>query len=372
MRITGREMKKITKKIYKQMKLANILTAGFLAAIIMTGCSPRSDQQDPATNDSTSDSVRIEKVKIMKLEPQTISKDIEYTSTLKAYEEVHLVPSTPGRIDRIFVEVGNRFSQGNLLVQMDQTQLRQAELQLQNLETDYKRMDTLQKVGSITQQQFDQVKTQYEVAKTNVEYLKENTRLKAPFNGIVSGKYFENGEMYSAVPNTSAGKAAILSIVQINPLKAFVDIPETYFPLISAGMKAVVTCDIYPGEKYSGYLTRKYPVIDPMSHSFTVEFKVNNPGDKLRPGMFCRVNLELGEVKALVVPAMSVLKMQGTNERYVFIVKEETARRIPVSTGKRYDDLIEIISPELHEGDHLVVTGQARLIEGVPVEVVTE
>ena len=365
-------MKKITKKIYKQMKLANILTAGFLAAIIMTGCSPRSDQQDPATNDSTSDSVRIEKVKIMKLEPQTISKDIEYTSTLKAYEEVHLVPSTPGRIDRIFVEVGNRFSQGDLLVQMDQTQLRQAELQLQNLETDYKRMDTLQKVGSITQQQFDQVKTQYEVAKTNVEYLKENTRLKAPFNGIVSGKYFENGEMYSAVPNTSAGKAAILSIVQINPLKAFVDIPETYFPLISAGMKAVVTCDIYPGEKYSGYLTRKYPVIDPMSHSFTVEFKVNNPGDKLRPGMFCRVNLELGEVKALVVPAMSVLKMQGTNERYVFIVKEETARRIPVSTGKRYDDLIEIISPELKEGDHLIITGQARLIEGNPVEVMDD
>ena len=132
---------------------------------------------------------------------------------------MHLVPTTPGRIEKIFVEVGSRFSKGDMLVQMDQTQLRQANLQLKNLETDYKRLDTLQKVGSITQQQFDQASTQYEVAKTNVEYLGENTTLIAPFNGVVSGKYFENGEMYSGVPNTTAGKAAIISIVQINPLK---------------------------------------------------------------------------------------------------------------------------------------------------------
>ena len=354
------------------MKLTSILPAGLSIAMMLSSCAPKGEQQNPDANDSTTVTTKVEKIKTMPLQPQTIAKDIEYTSTLKAYEEVHLVPSTPGRIDKIYVEVGTRFSKGDLLVQMDQTQLQQAMLQLKNLETDYKRLDTLQKVGSITRQQFDQISTQYEVARTNVEFLKENTKLVAPFNGIVSGKYFENGEMYSAVPNTAAGKAAILSIVQISPLKAMVDIPETYFPLVSAGMKADVTCDIYPGMKYTGELIRKYPTINPLSHSFTVEFKVSNPGEKLRPGMFCRVNLELGEVKALVVPSMAVLKMQGSNERYLFIEKEGLAKRVSVSTGKRYDDLIEVISPELKEGDHLVVTGQARLIEGVPVEVVTE
>jgi membrane fusion protein (multidrug efflux system) len=354
------------------MKLVNILSIGLITAIVLSSCSTKSDQQKQEENDSTANAGKVENVKIIMLEPQVIAKDIEYSSTLKAFEEVHLVPTTPGRIDKLFVEVGSRIAKGDLLVQMDQTQLQQAILQLKNLETDYKRLDTLQKVGSITQQQFDQLNTQYEVAKKNVEFLRENTILKAPFDGVVSGKYYEEGEMYSGAPNTTAGKAAILSIVQINPLKAQVEIPETYFPLVSIGMKADVTCDIYPGQKYVGELIRKYPTIDPMSHSFTIEFRISNPGEKLRPGMFCRVNLELGEVKALVVPALAVLKMQGSNERYVFIEKDGIAKRITVTTGKRYDDLIEITAPQIHEGDHLIVTGQARLIEGVPVEIVSE
>jgi membrane fusion protein, multidrug efflux system len=354
------------------MKLVNILPIPLIAVLMVSGCATNSDQQMASESDSSAIAKKVEKVKIITLQPQVIAKDIEYSSILKAFEEVHLVPTTPGRIEKIFVEVGSRFSKGDMLVQMDQTQLRQANLQLKNLETDYKRLDTLQKVGSITQQQFDQASTQYEVAKTNVEYLGENTTLIAPFNGVVSGKYFENGEMYSGVPNTTAGKAAIISIVQINPLKALVSIPESYFPLISNGIKADVTCDIYPDQKYTAELLRKYPTIDPMTHSFMVEFKIYNPGEKLRPGMFCRVNLELGEVTALVVPALAVLKMQGSNERYVFIEKDGIAKRITVSTGKRFDDLIEVISSELHEGDHLVVTGQTRLIEGVPLEIVTE
>lgn len=353
------------------MKPVNSIPVLLITAFIISSCSTPGNQQMPGENDSLAIK-KIEKVKIITLQKQVIAKNIEYSSTLKAYEEVHLVPTTPGRIDKIFVEVGSRFSKGELLVQMDQTQLQQAILQLKNLETDYKRLDTLQKVGSITQQQFDQVSTQYEVAKTNVEYLKENTTLRAPFNGIVSGKYFENGEMYSGTPNTTAGKAAIISIVQINLLKALVSIPETYFPLINPGMKAGISCDIYPDQKYTGELLRKYPTIDPLSHSFTVEFKIFNPGEKLRPGMFCRVNLELGEVKALVVPALAVLKMQGSNERFVFIEEQGKAKRITVSTGSRYDDLIEITSDELHEGDQLIVVGQARLIDGSPVEIVPE
>jgi RND family efflux transporter MFP subunit len=268
--------------------------------------------------------------------------------------------------------VGSRVKKGDQLVQMDQTQLRQAMIQLQNLETDYKRLDTLQKVGSVTRQQFDQINTQYQIARNNVDFLKENTRLVAPFNGVISGKYFEDGEMYSGSPNTSAGKAAILSVVQINPLKAFVNIPESYYPLVAEGMKTGIRCDIYPGEEYTGNILRKYPTIDPGTHSFQVEIGIDNPGEKLRPGMFCRVELGFGEVNALVVPALAVLKMQGSNERYIFLEENGMAKRVPVEIGQRYDDMVEIISSELKEGDHLVIAGQARLVDKVPVEIVTE
>ncbi len=354
------------------MKRITILSVQIILAVLFLRCSPPVKEQQEAENDSTSIGSKVEKVKIIILQPQVIGKTIEYSSTLKAYEEVHLVPASPGKIHQILVEVGSRVKKGDLLISMDQTQLLQSMLQLKNLETDYKRLDTLQKVGGITQQQFDQIKTQYEITKSNVDFLRENVQLRAPFDGIISGKYFEEGEMYSGAPNTLAGKAAIVSIVQINQLKAIISVPETYFPLVNTGMKAEITCDIYPGQKYTGNILRIYPTIDPASHSFQVEMKVSNPNEKLRPGMFSRVVLELGEARALVVPALTVLKMQGSNERFLFIEKDGIAKRIAVKLGKRFDDLVEVESVELHEGDHLIIFGQSRLLNKTPVEVITD
>jgi membrane fusion protein, multidrug efflux system len=78
-------------------------------------------------------------------------------------------------------------------------------------------------------QQYDQLKTQYDVARSNVDFLKENTRLVAPFSGVISGRYFEPGELYSGAPNTQAGKAAVLSIVQIDRLKPLLPSPKVIF-----------------------------------------------------------------------------------------------------------------------------------------------
>lgn len=354
--------------------MKHIKSLSFIAVsvLIAFGCGSKSDVQKSENSNTGNTAVKTEKIKVMTLQPQVIGRNIEYTSTLKAFEEVHLVPSTPGRIEKIFVEVGSRVKKGDVLVQMDQTQLQQALIQLKNLETDYKRLDTLQKVGSITRQQFDQISTQYEIAQSNVEFLRENTKLIAPFNGVISGKYFENGEMYSGAPNTAVGKAAIISIVQISPLKAFVNIPESYYPLVNEGMKTDIRSDIYPDEDYTGIIIRKYPTIDVNTHSFQVEIRVDNPGEKLRPGMFTRVSMSLGEMDALVVPALAVLKMQGSNERYIFLEENGKAKRISVTLGQRFDEMVEIISDELKEGDHLIIVGQARLVDEVPVEVVTE
>lgn len=354
------------------MKYLKFFLLPLLPALIIMGCTQGTDTPSTETGDQSNGYTRTERVKVMSLSFQTIGKNIEYTSTLIPNEEVHLVPSTPGRIEKIYVEVGSHVSKGDLLVQMDQTQLQQAILQLKNLENDYNRIDTLYKVGSVTGQQFDQISMQYEVARSNVEYLKENTRLLAPFNGVVSGKYFEDGEMYSGAPNTIAGKAAIISLVQIDPLKAMISIPESYFPEIREGMEAGIISDIYPGQTYTGVIIRRYPTIDPNTHSFQAELRIDNPGQKLRPGMFVRVDLELGEKRAMVVPALAVLKMQGSDERYVFVEEQGLAKRVSVKLGQRFDEQVEIISPELEEGSRLIIAGQARLVDKVPVEVVND
>ena len=89
--------------------------------------------------------------------------------------------------------------------------------------------------------------------------------------------------------------------------------------------------------------------------------------------MYVRTRLAVGEVDAIVVPYQSVLKLTGSNDRYVFVNDNGTARRVAVTLGQRYDDRIEIIPVEsgaLKAGDELVVTGQARLVDGATLEIV--
>jgi RND family efflux transporter MFP subunit len=352
--------------LYHSIILSTLL-AGFSACTSETGNRGSSNETDGQT---LSDNEQM--VQILILEEQMIARTIEYTSTLIPFEENHLASSSPGRIEEIYIEIGDHVKKGDILVQMDRTQLHQAVLQLKNVETDFRRLDTLNKVGSISKQQYDQVKTQYDIASSNVEFLQENTVLRAPFMGVISGKYYENGEFYSGAPNTPSGKSAIVSIVQINYLKAVVNISEKYYPMIRTGMTAAVTCDIYPEAKFPGKVMRIHPTIDPATRSFMIEVRISNPQELLRPGMFSRVEMKLGEEMALVVPSVAVLKLQGSNERYLFLEENNVARRVTVQIGKRFDDKIEVTSDEISVGSHLIVTGQAKLIDGDRVEIVAE
>jgi RND family efflux transporter MFP subunit len=168
------------------------------------------------------------------------------------------------------------------------------------------------------------------------------------------------------------GKAAILSLVQIDRLKSIVGISERYYPQIKNGMSASIKCDIYPDKSFEGKVFRVYPTIDATSRSFSVEVVLANRDGILRPGMFCRVSFGLEEVEAILLPAEAVLKMQGSNDRYLFIEKEGKAKRISVTLGNRYNDKVEVISTELKEGDNIIINGQARLLDGVPVKVTNE
>ena len=158
--------------------------------------------------------------------------------------------------------------------------------------------------------------------------------------------------------------------MQVNPLKVNVNLSEQYYPLIKTGMKASITADVYKGETFTGIVFRISPTISSGTRSFTTELEVPNKNDLLKPGMFVRVSMELGEVETFVVPASTVLIQEGTNIRYVFVEKNSIAERIEVRLGKRFDDKLEILSDNLKEGDMLVNEGQSRLINGDKIEIV--
>lgn len=347
------------------MNYSKTISAILVIGLILSACSSKNKNVASSAKDP---SASVEKaaipVKIMTLEKTKIARNIDYTATILPFEEVNMAPSTPGRIDKIYVEVGDKVNKGDNLFLMDRTQLYQQKVQLTSLAKDLARLDTLLRTGSAKQQQYDQLKTQYDVTKTNVDFMEVNTLLKAPFYGVVTGKYFEDGEMYSGTPTTTAGRSAVVTVMQINPLKVNVGISEQYYPLVKRGMKAEITADVFKKEIFTGTVYRIYPTINAATRSFITEVQLPNRNDMLKPGMFVRVSMDLGEVETFVVPANTVMQQEGTNQRFVFLSRDNKASRIEIAPGQRFDDKLEIVSSEIKEGDKLVIEGQAKLING--------
>jgi len=358
-------------KTIPTMKTIKIALIALIAGIAFTAC----DMPKPgaASNTETAAAeVKAQPVKVMEIsyKPTAISQNI--TSTIVAYEETYLSPALSGRIRSVKVEINDHVKKGQLLVELDRTQLDQTQLQYQQLLTDLARYDTLLQYGSITEQAYDQMKAQVETTQLVLINLEENTMLRAPYSGVITGKYYNDGELYSPAPNTPAGKAALVSMIQVDPVKLMVNLSEKNLPLIKVGMKASVTTEVYPEQTFQGTVFRIHPTISAATRTFTVEIKVPNRKQKLAPGMFARVSLTLGESEALIVPSIAVMQQTGTNQRYVMLHENGSAKKVIVNIVRRHDDQLEISSPEIQGGEQLIYAGQSRLENGAPVNIVTD
>lgn len=331
-----------------------------LAAGCLIACGGKKESSKEAATEKAP-----EKVKVQTLQTERISKTLELSTTLEGYETMNVSPSITGHIEHIYVEVGSRVSKGQMLVRMDQTQLNTTKINLNSTKVEFDRVAALKASGSVSEQVYDQTKAGYEQLIETKRFQEENTFVKAQFAGIISAKNYEDGEMYAGQP--------ILTLTQINRLKALINIPESYFPLVKQGMKVDLYSDIYPETVFPATIEIVYPTVDASTHTFQAKLNIPNGGEKIRPGMYVRTTLAIGEVDAIVVPYQSVLKLTGSNDRYVFTHKDGVAHRVAVTLGQRYDDRIEVIpvvAGELQEGDELVVTGQARLVDGSKLEIV--
>lgn len=342
------------------MNKIKIIPAIALIAGILVSCGGKSDKTTAQKDASTA-----EKVQTQVLAKETISRELVLSSTLEGYESMSISPSLTGKIEHIYVEVGSRVAKGQLLVRMDQTQLNTTKINLASAQTEFNRVQALKETGSVSQQVYDQTKAQLDQLTESEKFLQTNTFVRAQFSGVIAAKNYEDGELYSGAP--------ILVLSQIGTLKAIINIPETYFPQVKKGMKVNVYSDIYPDEAFPATIEIVYPTIDPASHTFQAKLRIPNAKEKIRPGMYVRTTLALGQTETIVVPYQAVLKLTGSNDRYVFVNDGGKARRVAVTLGQRFDDRIEIIpenAEELKEGDELVVVGQARLVDGSRLEIV--
>ena len=326
------------------------------AAVAVTACGGKQTQQVVEQ--------RAQLVETAPLAVSDISRELEFSTTLQGWQTLNVAPSLTGKIEHIYVEVGTTVGAGANLVRMDQNQYTTTKLTYTNLGVEMQRMESLRESGAVSQQVYDQTRLSYEQTKETLEFLEKNTYVKAPFAGVISAKNYEDGELYSGQP--------ILVLTQIYTLKALISIPENYYPNVKKGMAVTLSSEIYPGETFPATIDIVYPTVDPASHTFQARLRIPNSALKLRPGMYVKTKMSMGMARAMVVPYQSVLKLTGSNDRYIFLDDGGVAKRVFVKLGQRFDENIEIISDELQEGDRLVVVGQAKLVDGSKLNIAGE
>ncbi|MFW5821653.1 MAG: efflux RND transporter periplasmic adaptor subunit, partial [Bacteroidota bacterium] len=134
------------------------------SAVVYTSCNQENKASVTTPENEESEKERVFPVKVEKIKYEFIPRRLDYTANLEPFRELYFAPASPGRINTIFVEIGDRVSKGQVLVKMDRTQLNQALTQLENARSNFQRIDTLYKLNSISEQQYEQAKSQYDLA----------------------------------------------------------------------------------------------------------------------------------------------------------------------------------------------------------------
>lgn len=195
------------------------------------------------------------RVKLAEVSSRPVEQIQEYTATVEAEVKNNIAPSSPVRIDRIFVEVGDRVSKGQKLVSMDAANLKQIKYQLDNQQIEFKRIDELYKVGGASKSEWDAAKMNLDIRETSYKNLLENTSLLSPINGVVTARNYDNGDMYS-------GGEPVLVVEQITPVKLYINVSEGYFTKVKKGAPVSVKVDVYGDEEFEGKISLVYPTID--------------------------------------------------------------------------------------------------------------
>lgn len=327
-----------------------------LFAIVLLGSCTGGKEQNAAEKVEEKPRVKLADVKT-----RPVDQIQEYTATVEAEVKNNIAPSTPVRIDQIFVEVGDRVSKGQKLVLMDAANLQQMKLQLENKRLEFNRADELYKVGGTSKSEWDALKMALDVQETAYKNLMENTTLLCPINGVVTARNYDNGDMYS-------GGNPVLVVEQITPVKLMINVSETYFSKVKKGEPVAIKLDVYGDEEFTGKISLVYPTIDAATRTFPVEITLENRDQRVRPGMFARATLNFGTQDNVVVPDLAIVKQAGSGDRYVYVYKDGKVSYNKVELGRRMGAEYELRSG-VPNNSQVVVAGQTRLSNGTEVEV---
>jgi len=334
---------------------------------------------------------------ITKPQVKKFAETFDSSSTTKAFKTATITPKVAANIVKFMAQEGDKVKAGQALAQLDKTDylvgkkaaeaqvqaaeagVMQAEAAFEKMSNDYERYKKLKKQGSISESDYESVESGYKqteaalaAAKSQVEMAKSSlnnynnqlayTTIKAPFDGYISMRNGEIGEMASqALP--------IFEIVQSDVLKVDLYISELEIYGINKDSTAEISFDAYPDKTETAKVNYINSKVDSATSSVKVEFVFNNKENLYKPGMTVRARITLPEREHLVVPRNSIFTRDNEVGTVYYKTNENKVYSKNVTMGGSIEGF-SIIKSGLDGNEEIVVGGGRQLEEGQSVTVI--
>ena len=361
------------------------------------------------------------KVTVFKVEERRVTESARVTATVVPFERVNLAARIMAHVREISVKEGDSFASGQMLARLDhreiatKTSMAEASLEqaskavsaaeaalqelaaereaalanLSNAQNKYERAEKLYNAGAASKQDYDNAVEYYKAAKAQIERLDAQeqallaqhqqalakvkeaqaglaaaniqmgyTEINAPFAGVVFKKMVEVGDL--------VGPGQPLLVVDRPPWRVEAALNEQYLPRIHVGDTLKIEVDNLAGQQFAGRVVEINPAVDPMSRTFKIKIDLPENGG-IKPGMFARVYLPVGQRRGIVLPETAVIKKYDLHG--VFVVGEDSKAHLRyVEVGRKVDGGLEITAG-LKPGEMVITGGLDGLEDGLPVEV---
>lgn len=297
-----------------------------------------------------------------------VSATLQAVGSLRADETITVSAEIDGRIAEVVVGEGARVKAGDVLFRLDdaiaKAELAQAKAELALAEANFERADTLFRQKAGTERTRDETRYTLDRTRANVDLAStrlEKATIRAAFDGVVGLSTIGVGEY------VVKGRQLIV-LSRVDPIKVDFRLPEVELANIRVGNRIRIELDALPGRTFDGEVYAIDPQVDVNGRALQIRARLPNREGVLKPGLFARVELTtVSRDKAITVPE-TALVAQG-RDRFVFIVRDGKAFRKTAVSGLRMPGRVEIVEG-LKPDDVVVVSGQQRLRDGLPVEVV--
>ena len=366
----------------KILKSLQIFLLVLFFGLIYFGCSESEGNNESKNSD---DSTKVEKknddkskdekdselipVEVTEIRKGSISNYILLSTNLETESQADVFSRVQGIVKKIYNDVGDFVKSGQNLMELEADEYvlaeQRASLNYKKQEADFERLKSMYSEDLLSKEEFEQarytteaLKVDWEQAKLNLSY----TRIKSPINGVIGDRISKPGDRIQPTDK-------LFSVINTNEMIAVVYVPEKEINNVQKSQTAFITSDNLKNKRFTGWVKRVSPVIDPSSGTFKVTIGVKNSENTLRAGMFVNAYIVTDvHENAILIPKTAIV--YENEAMSVFVVKDSIAHKITLDVGFQDHEKIESIN-DIHDGDKVIVVGQAGLKDQTKVKIVS-